>query len=107
MEFFGVGIGEAGLILLITLLVVGPNRFPHIAREAGKWYRTIREYADAVMGDVQVAIKDLEEEVNAQGAADDLRSIREIGRDIKQIGSETRDAAKTTEPDEQHRASGQ
>ena len=44
MELFGVGIPEAGLILVIMLLVVGPNRFPQVAREAGKWYRIARAY---------------------------------------------------------------
>ncbi len=98
MEFIGVGIGEAGLILVITLIVVGPQRFPEIARQGGRWYRTARQYADAVMKDVQGAMSDLEREVNEQ--TDDLRSIREIGRDVEWIGSETRDAASTDTPPE-------
>lgn len=91
MEFFGVGAGEALLVLLITLLVVGPNRFPQIAREGGKWYRTARRYADEVMRDVRGAVEELEQEVGAQG--EDLRSIREIGRDLNRTATEARDAA--------------
>jgi Sec-independent protein translocase protein TatA len=95
MDLFGVGLGEAGLVLVITLIVVGPKRFPEIARTGGRWYRTARRYADEVMRDVRGAMDDLEREVEAQG--EDLRSIREIGRDISQdmsrIGDETRDAA--------------
>jgi Sec-independent protein translocase protein TatA len=94
MELFGVGIPEAGMILLIMLMVVGPSRFPQVAREAGKWYRIARAYADEVMTDVRGAIDELEQEVTQP--AEDLRSIREIGQDIRRIGTETRNAADAT-----------
>ena len=97
MELFGVGIPEAGLILVIMLLVVGPNRFPQVAREAGKWYRIARAYADEVMTDVRGAMDELEKEV-AQPAAEDLKSIREIGSDIRTIGDQARDAAADDRP---------
>jgi Tat protein translocase TatB subunit len=107
MELFGVGWMEAGLILVVTLLVVGPERFPHIAREGGKYYRMARRYANEVMKDVRGAMDDLETEVNSQ--TEDLRDIREIGRDlsgsggdtlreIREIGTRTRDAAETRPP---------
>jgi Tat protein translocase TatB subunit len=100
MDLFGVGAMEAGLILVVTLLVVGPHRFPEIAREGGKWYRTARRYANEVMKDVRGAMEELETEVKTQ--TEDLKEIREIGRDlstssdqtfrqIREIGSQTRD----------------
>ena len=91
MELFGVGIPEAGLILVIMLLVVGPNRFPQVAREAGKWYRIARAYADEVMTDVRGAMDELEKEVGQP--TEELKSIREIGSDLRSIGDQTRDAA--------------
>src|SRR5688572_9942456 len=81
MELFGVGIGEAGLVLLITLLVVGPERFPQIAREGGKYYRMARRFTAEVTGDLRVAMKELESEVNEQ--AGDLKAVREIGEDVR------------------------
>ena len=95
------------MILLITLLVVGPKRFPQIAREGGKYYRMARRYADAVMSDVRGAMADLEKEIGEPG--EELRSIREIGRDlttgigettheIRRIGAETQDAASGAPP---------
>ncbi|MEI6665902.1 MAG: twin-arginine translocase TatA/TatE family subunit [Chloroflexota bacterium] len=96
MELFGVGIPEAGMILVILLLVVGPNRFPQVAREAGKWYRIARAYADEVMTDVRGAIDELEQEVGEP--AGDLRSIRDIGSEIRSIGTETRNVASSTPP---------
>jgi sec-independent protein translocase protein TatA len=99
MDLFGVGAMEAGLILVVTLLVVGPHRFPEIAREGGKWYRTARRYANEVMKDVRGAMDELETEVKTQ--AEDFKEIREIGRDlsasgddalrdIREIGTDTR-----------------
>ncbi len=81
MELFGVGIGEAGLVFLIALLVVGPERFPQIAREAGKWYRMARRFTAEVTADLQGALKELEDEVNQQGG--DLKAVREIGDEVR------------------------
>ncbi len=81
MELFGVGIGEAGLVFLIALLVVGPERFPQIAREAGKWYRLARRFTAEVTADLQGALKELEDEVNQQGG--DLKSVREISEEVR------------------------
>lgn len=114
MDFFGVGAMEAGLILVVTLLVVGPHRFPEIAREGGKWYRTARRYADEVMKDVRGAMEELETEVKSQ--TEDLKEIREIGRDlsvssdetlreIREIGARTQDAASSTSPEQSEEAS--
>src|SRR6476469_6766421 len=100
MELFGVGWMEAALILVITLVVVGPERFPHIAREGGKYYRMARRYANEVMKDVRGAMEELESEVTTQTG--DLKELREIGRglsvsnnetlrEIREIGTKTRD----------------
>jgi sec-independent protein translocase protein TatB len=81
MELFGVGIGEAGLVLLITLLVVGPERFPQIAREGGKYYRMARRFTAEVTGDLRTALNELENEVNEQTG--DLKAVREISEDVR------------------------
>lgn len=102
MNVFGVGAGEALLVLVIALMVVGPGRFPEIAREAGRWYRLARRYSTEVMADVRAAVDELESEVTAPG--EDLRSIREIGtqfrndlqeagRSVSEIGRDTRAVA--------------
>lgn len=81
MELFGVGIGEAGLVLLIALLVVGPERFPRVARDAGRWYNMARRFAADVTADLQGALKELENEVNEQTG--DLKTVREIGEEVR------------------------
>ena len=43
MDFFGIGAGELILILLLVLIIWGPNKIPEIARNMGKTMRTIRK----------------------------------------------------------------
>jgi len=86
MNFFGVGPAEAGLVFVITLIVVGPQRFPEIMRNAGRWYRIARAYSNEVMRDVRSAVDDIEREVRAE--TDDLTSVRELtdlGKDLKAV----------------------
>ena len=49
---FGIGLGEVLLILVVVLLVVGPQKLPEMAKTVGKGLRTVRkagrELRDAV-----------------------------------------------------------
>lgn len=44
MNFFGIGLPEMGLIMVIALLVFGPKKLPEIGRSMGK---AIRGFQDA------------------------------------------------------------
>lgn len=44
MNLFGVGSGELIFILVIILLVMGPERLPQIARQWGKIVRTLSQF---------------------------------------------------------------
>jgi sec-independent protein translocase protein TatB len=39
---FNVGLGEIMIIVLVTLLLFGPERLPELARQAGRWLGRIR-----------------------------------------------------------------
>ena len=80
-ELFGVGFAEAVLVLVIALILVGPQRFPEIARQSGRWYRMARRYTAAVTADLRGALDELEDEVKAD--IDELRSIRDIGDEFE------------------------
>lgn len=43
MDFFGIGLGEVLLILVVALIVWGPKRLPEIARTMGKTIRALRK----------------------------------------------------------------
>jgi sec-independent protein translocase protein TatB len=44
MNFLGVGPGELILIVIVTLLVVGPERLPGMARQAGRFLVRVRNW---------------------------------------------------------------
>ena len=102
MELLGVGAAEAFVVLVIALIVVGPQRFPEIAREAGRYFRMARRYAAEVTSDVRGAMAELEAEVEQQ--RDELQaaheeiatglstSIAETRSEIENIGREAGDA---------------
>jgi sec-independent protein translocase protein TatB len=39
---FNVGLGEIVIIVLVTLLLFGPDRLPEMARQAGRWLGRLR-----------------------------------------------------------------
>jgi len=91
-SLFGVGASEALLVLVLALIVVGPKRFPEIAREGGRWFRMARRYTDEVMKDVRAAVDEIEQEINEETeqfrAAGDLTGeLRAIRDDIDEVTS--------------------
>ncbi len=85
MEFLGVGAAEALLVFVLILILVGPQRFPEIMRQGGRWYRIARGYTSEVMKDVRAAVDEIEQEVNEESG--DLQSIRDltnVGREIEE-----------------------
>ena len=92
MNLFGVGASEALLVLVLALVVVGPQRFPEVARQAGRWFKLARRYTDEVMKDVRAAVSEIEQEVNDETS--DLRSIGDLGGDLQAIREDV-DAVRT------------
>jgi len=43
MDFFGIGLGEVLLILILALIIWGPKRLPGIARTLGKTLHSLRK----------------------------------------------------------------
>lgn len=63
---FDVGFWELGLIALVALLVIGPERLPSVARTAGAWIGKGRRFVSQVKDDVNQELK-----------ADELKRILE------------------------------
>ena len=96
MNFLGVGAGEALLVFVIALIVIGPHRFPEAMRQAGRWYRMARAYSNEVMKDVRAAVDDIEREIETE--TEDLRSVREL-TDLSGELRKTQEAAAEAEKD--------
>ena len=52
-----VGWGEMGLIMLIALVVFGPNRLPEIARSMGKFMRNFQRETSRAMADLKEGLE--------------------------------------------------
>ena len=81
MNLFGVGIFEALLVAIIGLIIVGPNKFPEMMSQAGRWFKYARAFSTEVMKDVREAVDEIQEEVIAQG--NDLQEIRDLATDLQ------------------------
>jgi sec-independent protein translocase protein TatB len=67
MNVFGIGTGELLLILVIVLLVMGPERIPQLARQWGKFVRVLSRFTrtwQEINAEINRQIN-LEEMVNA------------------------------------------
>jgi sec-independent protein translocase protein TatB len=49
---FGMGWPEIALILVVALLLFGPEKLPELAKQAGGFVRTVRRMADAAKNDL-------------------------------------------------------
>lgn len=49
---FGMGWPEIGLILVVALLLFGPEKLPELAKQAAGFIRTVRQMADNAKNDL-------------------------------------------------------
>ena len=71
---FDIGFWEVIFIAVITLLVVGPERLPKVARTAGLWVGKIRGFVVSVKADIDQEL-----------AADELRRTLEKQASVPEI----------------------
>lgn len=63
---FDVGISELGVIGVVALVVLGPERLPKVARAAGQW-----------VGKVQRYMNDVKADINREAALSELKAAQE------------------------------
>jgi sec-independent protein translocase protein TatB len=71
---FDIGFSEMMLIAVVALVVLGPDRLPKVAKQAGQWMGKMRRYVD-----------DVKTDINRQMELDELRKLQ----------AEVKDAAST------------
>jgi sec-independent protein translocase protein TatB len=99
---FDIGFWELSLIMVIILIVVGPERLPKMARTAGLWIAKVRRMVSDVKADVERELRAEELRGNLdKGALDDLKraasEVRSIGRDLhRDVGESARSSTTPT-----------
>ena len=90
---FGVGLPEMAVILVVAIVIFGPDRLPDFARQAGRMIRQIRQFSQSARDDIRSEL--------GPGFADfeitDLdprRAVRKYMQDAWDETPDTADAAK-------------
>jgi sec-independent protein translocase protein TatB len=102
MQMFGIGILELMVIMVLAVLVIGPDRVPQFAADLARWIRQARSYANHLMKDFNEVVGDLEKEVGA--SREDWKEIASVvNRHTGSVVREVQGVANTIEnsvPDE-------
>jgi sec-independent protein translocase protein TatB len=87
---FDIGFSELIFILVITLLVVGPERLPRVARSAGLWIGKVRSFIVTVKADIdqELSAEELKRTLAEQAAVPELKEIiEEVSSDLHSMDS--------------------
>lgn len=101
MEFLGIGYQELLLVLVLLLIVVGPERLPQMAYQIGRAVRQMQVYARAVRDEFKDEIDYLDDQYKTiRGEVDQAQrmmrdeqaklnsGLREVNASIEQATSE-------------------
>jgi sec-independent protein translocase protein TatB len=90
--FSNIGITELIVILLLALLVVGPERLPELARKLGETLRDVRQAYENLTQDLGPELESIQQ--STQDLRESVESVRSIPKDM------VRSVTKTAELDE-------
>ncbi len=100
---FDIGFWELAVIGVVTLLVVGPERLPGLARTTGHWVGRARRFVSGVKADIdrEIAADELKKALAKQAGSESLYDIIE---ETKQSILDTQDEIKEPAEPESHAA---
>jgi len=96
---FDIGFSEIVVVMIVALLVVGPERLPGLARKAGFWAGRAKRFMQNVKADIdrEIAADELKRVLKDQSGTDSMYDIIEETKqavaDVKGSIEETREAA--------------
>jgi len=84
--------GEIIIILLVALVVLGPQRLPEVARKIGRWSAELRQAARELRRGLEKEVAELRElKQDLQQPLDELRrGLDEVTRDVDEVAGEVR-----------------
>ena len=88
MDFFGIGFPELILILIVVLIVVGPDKLPEVAGTLGRTVRKLK----AATSELSREFKEMAEETDSiKGTDRPVNPKTELTRDIKEMAQGVRE----------------
>jgi len=89
---FDIGMLELGLIAVVALLVIGPERLPAVARTVGFWFGKARKFVTSVQDDFNREVVKSEELKRLVEEQSNIKDVHEI---IEQTLDESRKTVST------------
>ena len=98
---FDLSFGELGLVAVVALLVLGPERLPGAARTAGALLRRLRNSWQGVRSEIEreLAAEDIKRSIQETAREVDIRA--DIQATAEQLRDSARSLAEKASPDEQ------
>lgn len=90
---FNIGMGELLFIIVLALVVVGPERLPEIMRKIGEYVYQLRTIVNELTDQFADELRPLQE---IQQLSNDLNPIKQVTKIATDITPETSDSAKRT-----------
>lgn len=90
MDFFGIGLPEIILILIVAVIVVGPKRLPEVAAQMARLIRQLRGYATDVTSQMRSELDELTKEYEQMRK--ELEEVRETA--VKEVDSVSREVGR-------------
>jgi sec-independent protein translocase protein TatB len=87
---FDIGFSEVFMILVIALIVIGPERLPGVAKKIGRYIGKAKRTFENVKREVQSELET--DELNKRLAENNI--LKDTKKDIKEISDELKDIAK-------------
>ena len=100
---FDVGFSEIVVIMVVALVVIGPDRLPTVARTMGKWWGRMQRYVNRIKMDVASSmeleeLRELERKIKAEADALE-RSVQQVSNDINHQVQQLEKDSDQPEPD--------
>ena len=93
---FDFGFWELTIVLVVALLVVGPDKLPVLAGKVGRWLGKAKSYMNTVRSDIESEIKSAELKEMLDKQQSEISELRGLLRESKsEIEQEVRQLSET------------
>jgi sec-independent protein translocase protein TatB len=74
-----IGFTELLLLASVGLLVIGPEKLPHVLREAGRWYTHLKTKFNDIKSDIEdeIGIEDIKQQLRSEEIMGQLKKDKE------------------------------